>query len=59
MIPIKHQDELEKALHWFYKEGGIPVYLIVDRFSAQKKQSVKRFYDQVGAALKILNRSTP
>ena len=54
VYPIKSQDEFETSLHWFCKEVGIPVDLIVDRFSAEKKLSVKRFYNQVGTTPKIL-----
>ena len=39
--PMKSQDELETSLHWFFKEVGVPVDLIVDGFSSQKKLSIK------------------
>ena len=39
--PLKSQDEFETALYWFCKEVGVPIDLIVDGFSAQKKPSVK------------------
>ena len=59
VYPMKSQDEFETDLHWFCKEVGVPVDLIVCEFSAQKKPSVKRFCNQVGTTLKILERATP
>ena len=56
---MKSQDEFETALYWFCKEVGVPVDLGVDGFSSQKKRSVKRFCNQVGATLKILKRANP
>ena len=56
---MKSQDEFETALHWFCKEIGVPVDLILDGFSAQITSSVKRFCDQGGITLKILERATP
>ena len=41
VYPMKSQSEFETVLHWFCKEVGVPVDLIVDGFSAQKKPSVK------------------
>ena len=59
VYPMKSQDEFETALHWFCKEIGVPVELILDGFSAQTTSTVKRFCDQVGTTLKILERATP
>ena len=59
VYPMKSQDEFETALHWFCKEIGVPVDLILDGFSAQTKTTIKRFCDQVGTTLKILERATP
>ena len=55
---MKSQHEFETALHCFCKEVGVPVDLIVDGFSAQKKLFIKRFCDQVGTKLKTLERAT-
>ena len=57
--PMKSQSEFKTALHWFCKEVGVPVDLIVDGFSAKKKSSIQRFFDQVGTTLKILERAIP
>ena len=57
--PMESQDEFEPTLHWFCKQIGVLVDLIVDGFSAQKKLSVKRFCDQGGTTLKILECATP
>ena len=54
VYPMNSQDEFENDLHWFYKEVGVPVDLIVDEISAQKNPSAKRFCDQVGTTLMIL-----
>ena len=59
VYPMKSQDEFETALHWFCKEIGVPVELILDGFSAQTTSTVKRFCDQVGTTLKVLERATP
>ena len=59
MCPMKTQHAFSTTLHWFCKEAGVLVYLMVDGFSAQKKLSVKQFCDQVGTTLKILKCSTP
>ena len=56
---MKSQSEFDTALHWFCKEVGVPVDLIVDGFSDQKQPSVKQFCDQVDTMLKIVERDTP
>ena len=59
VYPMKSQEEFKTALHWFCKQVGVPVDLIVDGFSAQKKPEVRRFCEQVGTTLKVLERATP
>ena len=59
VYPMNSQDEFDTSLRWFYKEVGVTVDLIVDAFSSQKKPRVKRFCDQVGTTLKILERTIP
>ena len=54
VYPMKSQDEFTTALHWFCKQVGVPVDLIVDGFSAEKKPEVRRFCEQVGTTLKVL-----
>ena len=57
--PMKSQQEFQAALHWFCKEVGVPVDLIIDGFSAQKSPEVRKFCEQVGTTLKVLERATP
>ena len=56
--PMKSQDEFDTAFHYFFKEVGIPVDLIEDGFSAQRKPSVKRSHHQVGITLKVIECAT-
>ena len=57
--PMKSQHKFETTLYWFCKKVGLLVDHTIDRFSAQKKLSLKRFFDQVGTAPKMLKRATP
>ena len=59
VYPMKSQSEFQTALHWFCKQVGVPVDLVVDGFSAQTSKDVKRFCDQVGTTLRVLERGTP
>ena len=59
VFPMKSQDEFETNLHWFCKEVGVPVDLILDRFSPQTKSLVHQSCDKVGTALKTLDHTTP
>ena len=59
VYPMKSQEEFEQALHWFCKQVGVPRDLICDSHKSQKSNSVKRFCDQVGTTLKVLERGTP
>ena len=59
VYPMKSQDEFQTALHWFCKQVGVPVDLVVDAHKAQTSRSVKRFCDQVGTTLRILEKGTP
>ena len=59
MHPMKSQDEFETAVHWFCKEVGVLVDLIVDGFSDKKKLFFNRFCDLVDTTLKTLEPSTP
>ena len=59
VYPMKSQAEFPEALHWFCKQVGVPVHLIVDGHKAQTSGNVKRFCDQVGTTLRILEVGTP
>ena len=56
---MKSQTEFQTALHWFCKQIGVPVDLIVDGHKSQTSNEVRRFYNQVGTTLKILEVDTP
>ncbi len=59
VYPMKSQDEFQTALHWFCKQVGVPVNLIVDAHRAQISKGVRCFCDQVGTTLRILEKGTP
>ena len=59
VYPMRSQSEFQTALHWFCKQIGVPVDLIVDGHKAQKSNAVRRFCNQVGTTLKILEIGTP
>jgi hypothetical protein len=59
VYPMKNQEEFQTALHWFCKQIGVPASLICDGHSAQTSRNVKRFCDQIGTTLRILERGTP
>ena len=56
---MKSQSEFETALNWFCKPIEIPVTLVMDTHRAQRSNNVKRFCDQVGTTLRILEKGTP
>ena len=56
---MRSQDEFKTALHWFCKQVGVPTTLIVDGHKSQKSPNVKRFCDQVGTTLRVLETGTP
>ena len=56
---MKSQTEFQDTLHWFCKQVGVPVTLVVDGHKSQTSNSVKRFFDQVGLTLKTLETETP
>lgn len=59
VYPMRSQTEFQTALHWFCKQVGVPVDLIVDAHRAQTSNDVKRFCDQVGTTLRTLEKGTP
>ena len=59
VYPMKTQEEFQMALHWFCKQVGVPMSLIVDAQKAQTLSKVKRFCDQIGTTLRILEKNTP
>ena len=59
VYPMKSQEEFQSALHWFCKQVGVSVTLVVDGHKSQTKHTVRRFCDQVGTTLRILETGTP
>ena len=58
VYPMKTPSQFEEALHLFCKEIGVPVTLVADPHPSQTKGSVRRFCDQVGTTLRLLEKST-
>ena len=56
---MKSQYKFEITSHWFCKEVGVLVDLILDGFSVRTKFSVNIFYEKVGTALKTLECVAP
>ena len=59
VYPMKSQSEFQTALHWFCKQTGVPVSLVMDAHRAQTSNNIKRFCDQVGTTPRILEKGTP
>ena len=59
VYPMKSQSEFNSTPHWFCKQVGVPVSLIIDGHKAQKSNETRRFCSQVGTTLKILEIGTP
>ena len=57
--PMESQEQFSDALHWFCKQIGVPHTMVMDAHKAQTQSSTKRFCDQVGTTLRILERGTP
>ena len=55
---MKTQHDFESAYHWFCKQVGVPVSLIVDAHKVQTSSKTKRFCDQIGITLRILEKET-
>jgi len=55
---MRSQDEFRTALHWFYKQVGVRIAFIVDGHRSQKSPKVKRFCDQIGTMLRVLETGT-
>ena len=59
VYPMKSQKEFPTALHWFCKQVGVPDSLVADGHKSLQSGEVRRFCDQVGTTLKILEAHTP
>jgi hypothetical protein len=56
--PMERVSDFEKSLHLFCKDVGVPLTLVADPHPSQKSYSVRRFCDQVGTTLRLLEKST-
>ena len=59
VYPMKSQKEFPTALHWFCKQVGVPESMVVDGHRSLQSGKVRRFCDQVGTTLRILEAHTP
>ena len=50
--------DFEDALHLFCKEIGVPISLVVDPSGEQTSKAVRKFCNQVGTTLRVLEEST-
>ena len=51
---MRSKGDLLDALHILYKEGGVPLSLILDPVGRETSRKVKKFFHQVGTTLRIL-----
>ena len=58
LYPMRSQTQFQDALHWLCKQVGVPRTLVVDGHKSQTSNKVKRFCDQLGTVLKILETET-
>ena len=58
VYPMKTKSDFLDSLHLFCKEVGVPVSLVVDPSGEQTSRLVRRFCNQVGTTLRILEEST-
>ena len=58
VYPMEKKSEFVDALHQFCKEVGVPICLVVDPAREQTSKKVRRFCNQVGTTLRILQEST-
>ena len=58
VYPMEKASNFEDALHLFCKEVGVPLTIVADPHPSQKSYSVRRFCDQVGTTLRLLEKST-
>ena len=58
VYPMESKSDFIDCLHLFCKEVGVPVSLVVDPSGEQTSRLVRRFCNQVGTTLRILEEST-
>ena len=58
VYPLTKRSEFKDALHSFCKEIGVPISLVVDPAGEQTSREVRRFCNQVGTTLRILEENS-
>ena len=58
VYPMSAKSEFVDCLHLFCKEVGVPISLVVDPSGEQTSKGVRRFCNQVGTTLRILEEHT-
>ena len=58
VYPMERASNFEASLNLFCKEIGVPLTLVADPHPSQTSHSVRRFCDQVGTTLRLLEKST-
>ena len=55
---MERKSDFKDALHLFCKEIGVPISLVVDPSGEQTSKAVRKFCNQVGTTLRVLEEST-
>ena len=56
---MQSHKEFQTAPHWFCKQVGFPVSLVVDGHLSQASPTVRRFCDQFGTTFRVLETGNP
>jgi len=59
VVPMKSKSEVLKAVRQFTKEIGAPDAIIADAAREQKSDGLKKFCNEIGTTLRILEEGTP
>jgi len=55
---MEKKSDFRDCLHQFCKEAGVPEILVVDPSGEQTSKAVRRFCNQVGTTLRLLEENT-
>ena len=55
---MEKKSDFKDAVHMFCKEVGVPIALVVGPSGEQTNKAVKKFFNQVGIILHVLEEST-
>ena len=59
VVPMKKESEILHAIKQFAKAIGAPETIIADAAKAQKSEAVRKFCNEIGTTLRILEEGTP